>query len=419
MDSLLGEWRRIRSSSLAHNAGWMFLGQGSSIVCQAAYFVLLARLLGSTEYGIYVGAVAMVTILSVYSPLGSGFTLIRYVSPDHSLFSVYWGNLLITTLTLGSLFVGVLVCVVPHLAHSYSWKLVLFAALADCICGQLTTASSYVFLAFEKLRVTAGLNLIVNLLRALLAGFMLWHLHHATAQQWAMAALAVSFTALCTALVLVSSHYGRPAFSLPLLSKRTGEGIVFALSTSAVGISDNVDKALLGHYGMNTANGIYSMAYRAVFVCLMPIYSIHNAAFPRFFRHGVNGVRNTAPYATKLLKRTAPLALLLAAAMFLSAPVIPHLLGKGFTESISALRWLCVLPFFRSFQLSAGDALTGAGHQKVRFSILLFAAGFNFLVNVYLIPRYGWHGAAWSSLATDGMIGLLNWTTLVALRSRE
>jgi O-antigen/teichoic acid export membrane protein len=265
--------------------------------------------------------------------------------------------------------------------------------------------------------ITALLGLVTNLLRTLLAGFLLWRLHHATAQQWVAAALAVSFVVCCSALVLVTWRYGKPTFSPRLLRQRTGEGVVFALSASTNEIYNNFDKAMLGHYGMNAANGIYTMAYRVVDVCTMPVGSIHAAAFPRFFKKGGYGVRNTTSYALRILRRTAPLALVSTVAMALAAPAIPHLVGRSFNESVTALRWLCLLPVFRSFHLSAGDALTGSGHQKLRLGSQTFAALFNFVVNLYLIPHYRWLGAAWSSLATDGLLAALNWTVLLWLTS--
>jgi O-antigen/teichoic acid export membrane protein len=414
---LLDEWRQFRCSSLAHNAGWMLLGQGTSILCQGVYFILLGRLLGPSEYGIYAGVFAMVTILSAYSTLGSQLTLLRHVSSDAEIFAVYWGNLLITTLTLGSLFAGLLVWAVPHVARSYSWKLVLCAAAGDCLCVQLTEASSRVFQAFEKVRTTAFLKLLTNLLRTLLAGFLLWRLHHATAQRWVVATLAVSFAVACSAVALVTRRYGKPVFSFRLLRRRSGEGLIFAVSDSATGIYNNFDKAMLGHYGMNASNGIYTMAYRVVDICTVPMGSIHAAAFPRFFRKGMDGVHHTTTYALRILKRTGPLALLFTAAMAFAAPVIPHFVGKSFSDSVLALRWLCLLPLFRSFQYSAGDALTGAGHQKLRLGVQAIAAVFNFVMNLVLIPRYGWLGAAWSSLATDGLLGISNWTVLLAVRS--
>jgi O-antigen/teichoic acid export membrane protein len=169
---------------------------------------------------------------------------------------------------------------------------------------------------------------------------------------------------------------------------------------------------------MNRANGIYSMAYRVVNIGTMPITAIVSAAFPSFFREGVKGIAATVPMARRLLKRTALLGVGISAAMFLCAPIIPHLVGKSYAESVSALRWLCLIPFFRCFHLSAGDAIAGAGHQKFRLVSQSIAAGGNLLLNLYLVPRYSWWGAAWASLATDGALGVMNWLALIYLAKR-
>jgi O-antigen/teichoic acid export membrane protein len=417
LNSIREEWEKIRRSSLARNAGWMFMGQGFSVLCQGAYFIFLGRLLGSAEYGIYVGAVAMASILSQYSPFGSHSVLLRYVSSDPKKFASYWANVLVTTVTLGSLLVAFLTLAGPHLAHSCSWPLLFCVGLGDCLATQLTVAASRVFQAFENMRITAALGMSVSFLRALIAGFMLWRLYRGTATEWALAALIVSSFAACIALVLVTRIYGPPALSIKLLRQRAGEGFVFALSYSTTGVYNDIDKAMLGHFGMNAANGIYTMAYRVIDVFTMPIYAVQGAVFPRFFRKGVEGAGSTAEFAVRIVKRTAPLALVCALVMLLSAPIIPYLAGKSFGESAMALRWLCLLPFFRSFQLSAGDAITAAGHQKLRLGSQTTAAAFNFCVNLYLIPLYSWRGAAWSSLATDGLLALFNWTVLLWLAS--
>ncbi len=66
--------------------------------------------------------------------------------------------------------------------------------------------------------------------------------------------------------------------------------------------------------------------------------------------------------------------------------------------------------------MSAGDAIAGAGHQKYRLTSQSIAAGGNLLLNLYLVPRYSWHGAAWASLATDGALGVMNWLALFLLK---
>jgi len=162
------------------------------------------------------------------------------------------------------------------------------------------------------------------------------------------------------------------------------------------------------------------MAYRVIDVAAMPIRSIHAAAFPRFFRHGAEagGLASTEHFAKRLLRRTSVLGLAVAVCLFLGAPIIPLLVGKGFAPSVMALRWLCLIPFFRSFHLSAGDALAGAGRQSTRLVFQMVAAVGNLGMNLYLIPRFSWRGAALASLITDAGLGVMLWVVLSWLKQR-
>ena len=221
-------------------------------------------------------------------------------------------------------------------------------------------------------------------------------------------------------MVIVTIKLGLPQFRVKLFLQRLWEGFIFAVSGCTTSVYNDVDKAMLAHFGMNAANGIYTMAYRVIDVSAMPIRSIHAAAFPRFFRHGAeeNGLAATEHFAKRLLRRTSLMGLAIAVMLYFSAPVIPHLVGKGFAPSVTALRWLCLIPFFRSFHLSAGDALAGAGRQTTRLVFQMIAALGNVGLNLALIPRYSWRGAAAASLLTDGGLGLMMWLILLLLRHR-
>lgn len=410
---------RIRQSTLARNSAWMFAGQGLSFVIQALYFIFLARLLNPMQYGVLAGAVAVVTVVSQYSTMGSGLLLLRYVSQSHQRFPEYWGNVLMSTAVYGSLIVLVLHVAGRWLVGAESASLLTLLAFSDCICGQLTTCAAQVFQSFEHMRPTATLNMLVSLFRLVLVCSMLCVMHHAVAIQWAVAMLVVSMCASCAAFIIVTRRFGWPRFQPRLLLTRGVEGFIFAVSGSTTSAYNDFDKVMLGHYGMIVANGIYSMAYRVINIATIPIQSIEAAAFPRFFREGAKGVAAVQPLARKILKRTVLLGLAAAVGAFLLAPIIPFVIGKGFKPSVSALRWLCLIPVFRSFHLCAGDAIAGVGQQKFRLACQVFAAGFNIALNVYLIPRYSWWGAAISSLLTDGGLAVLTWSVLFWLRRRE
>jgi len=133
---------------------------------------------------------------------------------------------------------------------------------------------------------------------------------------------------------------------------------------------------------------------------------------PRFFKLGREGISASAELAHRLLRRTLALGALSSVAMFLAAPLIPMVVGHGFIEGVAALRWLCLIPLFRGVHQMTGCALTGAGMQRYRTIIQLLAATLNFFLNLWLIPTWGWHGAAWSSLCTDAALAAMSWSIL-------
>lgn len=417
---MLSRWRRrLQESTVARNAGWMFAGQCLSLVNQAIYFLLLARLLGVAQYGVLVGAGAAVAMVSQYSSLGSGFLFLRYVGSQRGRFSDYWGSILAITLVVGLVLAGALHLLGRLLLPATPVALLLSLALADCVCSQLTQCCGQIFQTYEKMGITATLNSATNAARMVLAACWLVMAKHAVATQWAYTSLAISLCTTVAAVSLVSARFGRPTFDRKLLISHLGEGFIFSVTGSTTSAYNDLDKAMLGHYGMNAANGIYSMAYRVVDIAYMPIKSIHSAAFPRFFRHGVDGVGATERYARSILRRTVVFGVIVAAGMFLFAPIVPYCIGKGFAPSVEAIRWLALIPLFRCFHLSAGDALAGAGYQRYRLGAQAVAAGANFALNLYLIPHFSWRGAALASLLTDGGLGVLSWIVLVLVRRRD
>lgn len=403
------EWQRIYSSAMARNAGWMLLGQGLNAFLLAGYFVVLSRLLGVTEYGILAGAAAFVMIVSPYSSLGSGLIFMRYVSIDRSCHGLYFGNILLTTGGMAAFLVAGLGLSASHILRPGSTHIVVPLAISECFCSSITAALSQVFQTYEmprKMIFVSGAN---NLLRFCTA-LALWAIDsHATAGQWALANLGVS-TVLCIGtLILVSKDLGIPRFSFGLPFQRMGEGAAFAVAGSASSIYTDFDKTLLGHYGMNGANGIYSVAFRVVNLATLPAFSIEMAALPRLFQRRATGFGDVVRYGNVLLRRSVIVGLLMTIAVFISAPLLPLLFGRGFAESVIALRWLAFVPLFRSAHLLLGSILTGAGFQHHRTGIQLVAAASNLTLNLWLIPRHGWLGAAWSALATDVLLGVAYW----------
>jgi O-antigen/teichoic acid export membrane protein len=409
----------VQRKQSVRNFSWMMMGQGLGYLFQAGYFVLLTRLLGSLEYGIFVGAFAFTSLLAPYSSLGMGTVFLRYASAVPELFAPYWGNILMASFSLSGVIVAGLVVLSPHILDPASARLVLLAAIGNCFCTQLVIECGRVFQAAEKMRVTALLNLLTNAGRVMMALGMLLLLHRASAYQWTVASVIVSAISALAAVTTVMVTFGMPTFRPRLLQERALEGFGFSFATSSSSVYNDVDKTMLSHYGMDRANGIYTTAYRIIDFATMPLYALRDAMIPKLFQAAREGIEPAAALGYRLLKRSFLLNLALFVLLLLTAPLLPLIVGKGFLGSVSAVRWLALIPVLRSIHQMTGSVLLAAGYQKYRTATQLAAAGCNFLINLWLIPHFGWLGAAWASLVTDGGLAVANWVTVEVLRRKQ
>ena len=240
--------------------------------------------------------------------------------------------------------------------------------------------------------------------------------HQASAWQWALVALLVSLVAALSGSVIVVVRFGRPRVVPRLLATRAAEGFGYAVGGSAQSIYNDVDKAMLSHYGLNVQNGIYTLAYRLIDISTIPITALDAAALPRYFRTSKSGLARLRTLSFQLARRGGLVGLVMAVCAFLAAPLVPHVMGYGFSEAVSVLRWLCFLPALRGLHQLTGSAITASGRQRYRTFAQFSAASLNVLLNLWLIPLYGWRGAAWATLVTDGSLVVTNWLILRSLK---
>jgi O-antigen/teichoic acid export membrane protein len=265
------------------------------------------------------------------------------------------------------------------------------------ICGQA-------FIAFDRLKWTAALNVLLSTSR-LTAAIILAVLHRSpSALQWGTFYFGSTSIVTLGALLLVLVKLGAPTFSLPRTLAETKEGLYFSVSQSAQTIYNDIDKTMLARLGTLEATGIYGAAYRLIDVSFAPVCSLLSAAYPNFFRAGIGGIAATLQYAKPLILRALGYAAFVSIALVAGAGIVPYVLGGEYRLTVEALRWLAVLPMLKVVHYFLSDALAGAGYQGLRTFIHVSVAVFNILINLWIIPAYSWRGAAWSSIASDALL---------------
>jgi O-antigen/teichoic acid export membrane protein len=414
----LRKW--MQRSALARNTFWMFLGQSLRLIVQGASFVLIARSLGANGYGAFVGAASLVAIVAPFSTMGFGNLLIKNVSRDHTLFPEYWGNSLLMTAGSGTILLGLVAALARFLLPaSIPVEVVLLVAFSDLLAARFTDVAALAFQGLEQMKWTAKINVLLSLVRLAAAGLAVGLWRHPTASQWSVFYCASSAIAAAASVTIVSTRLGWPRIAWRRILPELAEGFHFSAGTSAQTIYNDIDKAMLSRFSDLGATGIYAAAYRLIDVAFVPVRSLLFAASPGCFRAGGAGVNSSVAYMRRLLPKGVAYSALIFVTLILGAPLVPKILGAEYARTVDATRWLAILPTLRTIQLCFADALSGAGYQGLRMTIQAVVAGFNVLINLWLIPAYSWRGAVYSSLASDFLLLLAILSAAVIVCGRE
>jgi O-antigen/teichoic acid export membrane protein len=86
---------------------------------------------------------------------------------------------------------------------------------------------------------------------------------------------------------------------------------------------------------------------------------------------------------------------------------------------VEAVRWLALIPLLRCIHSFLADALSGAGLQRTRTGVQVVVALVNIALNLMILPRYSWRGAAWTSLGCDGLLVAVFLSTVLYYRHTQ
>jgi O-antigen/teichoic acid export membrane protein len=410
---------RIKTRGLLRDTTHLSIGQGFRLVIQAAYFVLLARSLGPDAYGAFVTVVAMAALLGPFSGLGTPNLFIKNVRSGKREAAVCWGNGILLTVLSGSLLSALAVGLSYVLHLKTALFVVITVCLADMVFLKVTELAAFGFTATDRMKQTSIQSVVASLLRLAGIAALMVAAHPVTLHRWVLVYLFTTVLGMVYAVAKGSQVWGRPGTDLAGLREDATEGVFFSIAGSATTVYNDIDKIMLSRLADLESTGVYAAAYRVIDVSMTPIRSLAAAAYPRFFRKGMDGIGATYPYALSLIAKAAVYGSAASAGLWLLAPILPRILGSGYDAVVPAVRWLALIPFLRCLHSFLADALSGAGLQRARMGIQVLVALINIGLNLIILPRYSWRGAAWTSVGCDGLLVVMFWFTALYYRQRE
>jgi len=410
MNSLFNKLKALRHNRTAQGTLWVLGARLLRTFLQSAYFLLVARALGAQQYGTFIGVAALTKVLLPFATWGAAQVLTKQVARDRARFPQAWGNALYLVTTFSLLSFGLLIpageLVLPGVGHLGLW---ISIGLADLFFSRVLDIALKAFLAVELAHRNAQLHVLLSINSVIAALCLSFLIPQPTALIWGYFYLASRIATAVVALFLVWRDIGPPRLCLKQIHPELTQGFYFAVDLSAQSFSADLDKTMLARMATLQATGIYGAAYRIIDVAMAPVFSVMAVSYAKFFKHGATGIKGSLSVAKKLVPLAGSYGAIATAALWLVAPLTPYVLGPEYEPAIAALRWLSPILLFKSLQYFAADTLTGAGLQGYRTSLQVVMALFNGLGNLWLIPLFSWKGAAWASLATDGLLTLSLW----------
>ncbi|MFQ5864005.1 MAG: oligosaccharide flippase family protein [bacterium] len=410
------------STKVAKEATITFVGMGFGDAMRYLFTMLLARLVGVEYLGIYSLANSVTRLAEVFGKAGLDSGILRYVSMRQGT-GDYLGiqQDVYSTLKLGLIF-SLLVMSVQVLLSDWLISSVFHGSslLQTVIIINAITLPFTVFTLIAA-HATQGFKLlkykvfVTNLLApgvllmTMIAAYFLISAEMAIILPTVVSAVVGFFVILGFLKQLTGVHFSqvlRVRFDLEILR--------FSYPLMFVAVIDTfmhwMDIIMLGYFTDTRTVGLYHPAARMaglVRITLVALMSISGPMLSEFF---AQKKQQEMSDLYKLVVRwimtlTLPIAVLLV--------IFPYktmlLFGGQYMQAATVLLVLTIATLIQSFTTVGGTTLTVTGYPKVNLINSVIVVVINVILNIVWIPVYGIMGAAYATLASMTILGVLRY----------
>jgi O-antigen/teichoic acid export membrane protein len=391
---------------IAKNTVFVTLGNLSLKALNFLFTVYVVRSLGDERFGQYSVVLAFVGIFQIFAELGVSQYVRREIARDKSKTEEYVWNLMAIRVILALVGIGTITSIAA--AVGYAPELILgifiytFGFLLSAVDMPLDTVlwanermdyltlmnvlAQGVFIIFGALFLFAGLNFI-----------------------WLIVASLLSIIPRIIVSVLAIRKHGLLKMRLPIKPRiwypLIRAGIPFGLISLALTIDYSVDTLMLERFVSDNEVGWYNVAYRLSLSLIIFFSGFSVAMVPSLSRTYVDDKAAVERWYYRSVKFIILSSLPLAVGgMIVSTPLIQFLFTEEFTPSALALKiiiWDVPFVMFASF---CGNMTTVVAEEKTAARVYIVSAIANVILNLITIPRFGFLGAAATTVATDIII---------------
>nr|WP_290666724.1 flippase [Ardenticatena sp.] len=398
MNTPANDARRVARNSFAQLANFLAVSVSKFLI-----IVAIARFRGVEDVGAFSFVLTFVMTFGVLNHMGLLLLLVRDIGYQRDNIHTYVGNALTMTLGLGLLSMVVMPTLVWLLGYPpMIVQAVALAAIAMAIdtWGNLLNAG---FGGHERMDLSAYAIILQETAFFIAAAVVL--LMHLPFLTIFVVYIISRLVGLGSSTLLYRRHWEqwpRPHLNVPLQRRLGRKTLPYALSMAMSPIFARVDILMLS-YLRNTAEvGLYEVASVLFYRLNVLARMFSMAMLPLVARQYGHIGRGVAKYVRPTLKLQAAFALPLSVGgWLLSAPLIGFIFGEKYMVAAAAFQLMALITLLRFWDTSLGLTLTALDKQGVRSTIMVLGTLVNVGLNLALIPRLGYMGAAYSSVFSE------------------
>jgi len=396
------------TKGVAKNTGALLAGNIISKFCSLALLAIAARYLGAAGLGKYTFALSFTALFIVLGDLGLNTLAIREVARDRFLISKYLGNIAILKTILSAIAVGIIFLVITLLNYPLDTTKIVYIIGISVFFTSLSQALRWCFQAFQKMEYEALVNIAEGAIMLVIGLSALYLGKGLIGLAWAY--FLTSVIIFVFSFLITVKKFAKPKFEISwnfwkfLIRNSIPIGLTGIFST----IYLNIDTVMLSLMKGTEAVGWYNAGYKLVnFIKFIPTVFVL-ATFPvisSFFKTSIESFRTVLRKSVQLMFLLAlPIAIGIT---ILSSKIIPIIFGEGFLPAVFALQiliWAGALAFLGGI---AGNTLIAVNKQTILVNITLAGSLINIILNLILIPRFSYAGAAIAIVIAELAITLL------------
>ena len=371
--------------------------------------IVISRQLGDVGLGKYSFAFSFAAILLLFADFGLPTLITKEVAKNKKLAQEH----LTKTYTL-KLILNILTLIATILAIAISKKdnetvmLVLIAGIAMFFYN-LAGIFRSVLQAYETMKYEVIAKAVERVIAASLGIYLLLNGYGIFSLFTALLLSNIAYYLILHYFTSKNISGTRLSVDFSCWKKTIKESFPFWLTIIFVSFYVRIDTVMLGYMKDYASTGWYNAAYRIIDVFVRILFLPIIAVFPALSKFHKTSIDKTKLIYEKSFYYMIVLSMpIVAGLVILSRRIILAVYGNQFANSVIALQILAFALFFTSLNYLMGYLLNSIDKQKLFTITTGTATALNILLNLILIPMYGYIGAGITTVISE----LLNFSML-------